>query len=76
MLGDHGVEPPVQVGIQLIVARSELDAVALDPISHLEDRLARPDVKRLRFLAPRDRAPVVVGQDDDRHTAQAGIEQP
>src|SRR3546814_5329390 len=74
-MGDDRVEASIEVGIQFIIARSELDSVAFDPIAHLEDRVAHTDVQRLRLFTARDRAAIVVGQDDDGHIAQGRIEQ-
>jgi hypothetical protein len=75
VIGDDRVEASIEVGIQFIIARSELDSVAFDPIAHLEDRVAHTDVQRLRLFTARDRAAIVVGQDDDGHIAQGRIEQ-
>ena len=50
--------------------------MALDPVADFEHRLAHPDVQRLSFFASRDRAAIVVRQDDDGHVVQARIEQP
>src|SRR3546814_1886368 len=46
VIGDDRVEASIEVGIQFIIARSELDSVAFDPIAHLEDRVAHTDVQR------------------------------
>ena len=49
--------------------------VAPDQVAHFENGRSHLDMQRLRFLASRDRAAVIVGQDDDGHVAEPGIEQ-
>jgi len=73
---DDHVKAAIEIAVEFVIGRSYLDAVALDGIADFEDRRSHLDMQRLRFRAPRDSAAVIVGQHNDRHMPQLGIEKP
>ena len=70
------LHPSRHVAVQREIPRKDVDMVLLHDIPDLEEGITHLDAERLGFVAPRDRAAVVVREHDDRLPVQLRTENP
>ena len=70
----HPVHPPAHVAVERVVGGEDPDAVPLDQPAQLEGGLAHLHPERFHLLRAGDGAAIVVGEHQDRHAQELGVE--